>query len=672
MRTSVLLYCVLVFAFAVRVGLAGPAGAAVIEILDDSGQQLTLQAPPARVVSLVPSATEIVFAIGAGEHLAGMTYHSTRISGASGKSMVGGFFSPSAERVLALDPDLVILSSFQAEVASNLRGRVPLLVMQTRRMADAFRHMRMMGALFGREAAATRLEERNRWQLDLIARKMARIPQEQRKRVMRMMGGDPVMTPGRDSFQNDIIRAAGGIAPDFQDQGSVVPLDREAFVSFDPQVLYGCGNDRQAAESTLTQPGWNSVAAVKNRRFHSFPCDLTCRAGAHLGDFVVWLSSLLYADEFARADREVLSRKVVSLRPLDIDLDCIKKAAVKTLTLHDFENKSLVIDFRSPQTVVSTLEGQRSGILTVGNHYSPPPCWALNHAAGLQELQDQLYPVIGARREHASFLFTGANMDNLAVVKMSYREMTVYVLVTAGVCGNAVRMGTDSGNYYEPGTINMIVLTNMRLSPRAMTRAVISATEAKTAALEDLDIRSTDRPLTAAATGTGTDNMIVVQGEGTFIDNAGGHSKMGELIARAAYAGVREAILKQNGITARRDIFQRLGERKLSVAQLSPGVACDCTTGRYDLAEPAEQVLLDPAYAGFLEAAMALSDAHGRGAVQDLSLFHGWCLQTAGRIAGRDVASLEEHFSARGLPRPLAMALNAVFTGVKVKKANGD
>ncbi len=69
---------------------------------------------------------------------------------------------------------------------------------------------------------------------------------------------------------------------------------------------------------------------------------------------------------------------------------------------------------------------------------------------------------------------------------------------------------------------------------------------------------------------------------------------------------------------------------------------------------------------------MALSDAHGRGMVQDLSLFHGWCLQTAGRIAGRDVTSLEEQFSAQDLPRPLTMALNAVFTGLNLKKTNGD
>ncbi|MBR9986561.1 MAG: adenosylcobinamide amidohydrolase, partial [Desulfosarcina sp.] len=73
-------------------------------------------------------------------------------------------------------------------------------------------------------------------------------------------------------------------------------------------------------------------------------------------------------------------------------------------------------------------------------------------------------------------------------------------------------------------TINIIVLANMRLTPRAMNRAIISATEAKTAALQDLDIRSSYTPMTNPATGTGTDNIIVVQGDGTRIDNAGGHT----------------------------------------------------------------------------------------------------------------------------------------------------
>ena len=68
--------------------------------------------------------------------------------------------------------------------------------------------------------------------------------------------------------------------------------------------------------------------------------------------------------------------------------------------------------------------------------------------------------------------------------------MIVYALVTAGVQDNAVRASVDEGRFYEPGTINVIILTNMQLTPRALTRAMISATEAKSAALQDLDIRT--------------------------------------------------------------------------------------------------------------------------------------------------------------------------------------
>ncbi len=93
--------------------------------------------------------------------------------------------------------------------------------------------------------------------------------------------------------------------------------------------------------------------------------------------------------------------------------------------------------------------------------------------------------------KNTSCLITGADMDNLSVKSYSFREMTVTACVTAGVRGNALKMSKDNGGYYEPGTINIIIMSNMQLSKRAMTRAIISATEAKSAALADLDIRST-------------------------------------------------------------------------------------------------------------------------------------------------------------------------------------
>jgi len=643
------------------------AWASSVKVIEDAGNDLRFSGPPKRVVSLMPSATEIIFAIGAADHLAGITHHSTALRGAAGKAIVGGFFSPSVERIKALDPDLVIVCDFHSQAIAGMGGDVPLLVLNTRRMDDAFRHTELLGKLFHRQEQADALIAKNRRQLDLITRKVAKIPQDRRKRVMRLMGRDSIMTPGNDSFQNEMIRAAGGIAPDFGKNGSAVPVTQGEWMAFNPQVLYGCGGDRQAAEVFFSKDGWKDVDAVKQHRIYSFPCELTCRAGAHVGDFVSWLSSRIYREDFSDAGREVLPRQVIQTRPVALDLDYVDRAGIVTSIIQDFPNKSLIVDFKTPRSLVSTLEGQRSEVLAVGNHYSPPPCWALMPMGGLDPLYKNICPVIGKERSSTVLLFTGADMDNLAIKKESFKAMTVYALVTAGVRGNAVRMSRDVGNYYEPGTINMIFLTNMRLTPRAMIRAIISATEGKTAALQDLDIRSSYQPLNAAATGTGTDNIIVVSGDGPVIDNAGGHCKMGELIARTAYAGVREAIFKQNGIVGGRDIFQRLIDRHLSVSQLVSGSHCDCIGEANAFAGEIEQVLLDPRYQGFLEAAMALSDGAERETVNDFDLYENWCLDVAGYIAGRKLDRVVDHFPADAYPAPLSMALNAIFTGVAAK-----
>ena len=656
-KHQVLLFIILSF-FAVY----SPASS--IDIIDDAGHTVFLQEIPHRVVSLVPSATEIIFALDAGERVVGITHHSSGLKGAGHTAVVGGFLSPSVDRIAALEPDLVIASPLHSEIIGQVGNRCPVLVVQTRQMADACKHIRLMGKLFDKGEAAEKLVESNRRMLDHIAQKVAKIPKEKRKRVMRFMGRNEVMTPGNDSFQNEIIRAAGGIPPDFGRHGSVTAVSQDEFVGFNPQYIYGCGQDRQAMDRLLARDGWNSVDAVANLKTRTFPCGLTCRASSHLGYFVAWLSSFIYSEEFSDISNEVLPRETVNTRPVQIELEYVEKAVVATSVIHDFENKSLIVDFTSPRAVVSTLDGQRDGITTVGNHYSPPPCWALNHSSGLTELKEGILPVIGRETGSSAFLFTGADMDNLAVKKETFKEMIVYALVTAGVRGNAMRMSRDLGNYYEPGTINIIILSNMELTPRAMTRAVISVTEGKTAALQDLDIRSSYLPLTSSATGTGTDNIIVVQGDGRPIDNAGGHCKMGELVARAAYAAVREAIAKQNGIVDKRNIFERLTDRQLSVRQLVDSARGIEEAEKNRFSQAFEQLLIEPSYAGFIETAMALSDGADRGTVNDFGFFEAWCLDVAGRISGQEIDELTPYFADSPFPGPLITALNAVFTGI--------
>ena len=710
--------------------------AGAIEIKDSFGHSLALDGPAKRIVSLVPTATEVLFELGAQDLVVGITYHDATLKGATpsqvspGKSVVGGFFRPSIEKVKALDPDLIIASSLHKELVDALAcTKCQIFYYGTEGIDQGFDNIRILGKLVGKGAEAEAIIDRNRREIAHIERKVEKAvlkPEslengekeghggENRKRVIRLMGRDTIMTPGNDSFQNDLIRMAGGLPPDFGKSGSVVPVTKEEWMAFNPEVIYGCGGDREAAERFFTLDGWKDVDAVKNHQIFYFPCELTCRAATHVGYFVSWLSSMIYTKEFGNPDNFLLPAPLDSAsstassvanasgngsstmlsstpiasasngaslkdsRPIRIDLSYIESANVNTVSMFDFDNKTLMIDFKTPQTIVSTLEGERDGILTVGNHYSPPPTWGPGHYLGIETIRANILAANGKAKESTSFLITGANMDNLSVKEKSFKKMTVVAVATAGVMSNAVRMSKDIGMYYEPGTINIIIMSNMKLSRRAMTRAIISATEAKSAVLDDMDIRSTYSPLSNPATGTGTDNILVVQGAGSFIDgkeisieNAGGHSKMGELVARAVYDAVGEAVLKQNRVTASRHVFQRLKERKLSIYSLASEVVCDCMK-TYDiengtLAESVEHLLLEPRYAAFIESAFSLSDDYERGLVKDLGLFNVWCQITASEIAGKPVLEIEDLVAGEKIPTVLKTALNAVFTGALEK-----
>lgn len=651
--------------------LAGSALTASPEFVDADGRPIFLDASPQRVVSLVPAVTEILFALGVGDRVQAVTYHDTWPPEAAALPVVGGFAAPDVQRVAAVAPEVVFVSSLHQETAAALNANgIQTIALDIDSIQASDAAIRRLGEIFQRQTAAENLVDRIHADLDLVAAKVAKIPPGQHLRVMRFMGGEQVMAPGDDSFQNEMIRAAGGMPPALGQTGDVVAVTLEQWQRFNPQVVYGCGGDRQVAARLLHRPGWRDVAAVRNNRLIFFPCDLTCRCGVRTPDFVAWLASRLYAEAFARQADQVHRDAVVGERHLILDLPYVARAGIVESRIHDFVNKTLVVDFNRPMSVVSTLEGQREGVLAVGNHYWPPPCWSLGHAAGLASERHRVCRVLDRPPETTALLFTGADVDRLSVQRRSHREMTVTALVTAGVESNAQRAGCDAGRWYEPGTINILLMTNMQLSPRAMTRALVTATEAKTAALQDLDIRSGVAPH-RPATGTGTDNLIVVQGAGTAIDNAGGHSKMGQLIAEAVDAGVREAIFRQNGIAAGRPLVQRMAERGVDLWALVADAACDCAGHRGELGVALERLLLEDRYAGFIEAAMALDDARAAGRRTDLSLFDGWCRQVAAGIAGAPVPLENEAVGFPATDTALQRALAAMRAGASVRLREG-
>ncbi|MDR1607234.1 MAG: adenosylcobinamide amidohydrolase [Deltaproteobacteria bacterium] len=485
---------------------------------------------------------------------------------------------------------------------------------------------------------------------EILAQKVAKLPPEiRRKTIFIESTPDGFQVAGKGSVINSIIQKAGGLSPDGLGALEFEPLTLTLWQKLAPEVVIARTKDLAAAKKFLGQRTWRNSPAVKNNQIFDFPDGLVDVAKDHQTYFSAWLAGTLYAKEFGQSKNLVRPEAKLSSKPLKLEMPYVENATIVDSRILDFVHRSLVIRFKKPLDVISTSAGPLQDVEAVGNSYSPAPTWPIYHQGNFDTSMAKLYEVLGLNKEKASLLGTGADLNNLVVTTRKYKDLVVTTLITAGVEGNAIRAGSDEGAFVEPGTINIIVLANRRLTPGAMANAIIYVTEAKTAALWEMDIRSVQTGLENPATGTGTDSIVVVSGEGKKATWSGGHAKLGQLIAESVKAGVIEAIYKQNGKTPQRSVQKRLAERGQYCPELSP---------LFDI----------PRYQGFMEMAFSLSDAHRFGQAIDLTAFESLALIVAGEIAGKPILKLEDAPKGDKTPAPLSIALRALKTGQKNRK----
>jgi ABC-type Fe3+-hydroxamate transport system substrate-binding protein len=178
---------------------------------DATGEPLTLAASPRRIVSLVPSVTELLFVLGAGPAVAGCTVYCTEpAEGVAGKTRVGGEKNPKLEVIRELGADLVI-----ANVEENLREHVrmlrgwgiPVFVIYPRTVADGIRLVRVVGELIDRPAEGREMEARLLADLEETRRGLSgRAP----RRVFYPIWRQPWMTVGPDTYAHDMLAVCGG------------------------------------------------------------------------------------------------------------------------------------------------------------------------------------------------------------------------------------------------------------------------------------------------------------------------------------------------------------------------------------------------------------------------------------------------------------------------------
>jgi len=241
-----------------------PAGR---ELRDEIGRRVQIPREVARVVSLAPNLTEIVFALGDGNHLAGDTDFCDYPAEAVQKPHVGGPVNPNLEEIVSLMPDLVLATkSINRRETVNALDRIglPVYVTDPHSVGDMITSVEHLGNALGMEKSAATLAEGLRGRLSDIDRRLAGVTP---RRVLFVVWTDPLISVGRDTFIADALRRAGGLSV-VGTKAEWPHVSMEEIIRLQPEVLVfasaHAGDTQRDIDTLRARPGWKNLEAMQH------------------------------------------------------------------------------------------------------------------------------------------------------------------------------------------------------------------------------------------------------------------------------------------------------------------------------------------------------------------------------------------------------------------------
>ena len=282
--------------------MASKDGAFPVTVTDDLGRKVTIKAEPQRIISLAPSNTEVLFFLGLGDRVVGVTTYCDYPEAAKVIPKIGGFKDPSLEKVVALKPDLVFATGMHAQLIKQLEDAgLTVLVIKPNTIDGIFNSFKTIAKAAGEENKAAALTKGLQDRVDAVNKKIATIPDNQRPAVYYEMWYEPLMSVGKNTLISETIKLAGGksITADLAEQ--YPQISEEVIIEKNPDVLinsYGHDAKKVTPEEIAARKGWNELSFVKNNRIYTIESDCLTIAGPRIVDGLEKMAQCLYPDLF--------------------------------------------------------------------------------------------------------------------------------------------------------------------------------------------------------------------------------------------------------------------------------------------------------------------------------------------------------------------------------------
>ena len=277
--------------------------AAVASVGLDFSRAARAQSHPQRIISIIPSTTEMLFAMGVGSRVIGVGNFDRYPPEALTRTKVGGLIDPDVERIIALKPDLVVVYGTQTDLRTQLeRAKIPMFLYQHAGLADITTTIRELGTRVGSAKEGDALADRIEADIADVRKRVAGRP---RPRTLLVFGRDSetlrgIYASGAVGFLHDMLEAAGGTNVFADVTRQSIQATSELAVARAPDVIIEIGIDT-ASTSARNLRAWDSlpsIPAVRNKRIYELRGDGMMNPGPRIGASVRRMAEVLHPEAF--------------------------------------------------------------------------------------------------------------------------------------------------------------------------------------------------------------------------------------------------------------------------------------------------------------------------------------------------------------------------------------
>lgn len=272
-------------------------------IIDGLGRSIMIEKTPQKIVSLSPSNTEILFALGLDDKVVGVTEYCNYPQAAATKPKVGGFSTVDIEKVVSLNPDLVLASRIHSKTVIPTLEKLGLTVvaLTPTSLPEVLDSITLTGKITGQNKEAEELVNNLRSRIEAVTDKTQTLSPNQIPRIFYITWHDPLMTAGTETLADNVIRNAGGQNIAFDISGDKA-IDLETVIYRDPQVIIvsigmGTGEDLPW-QYVQTEPRLKNTQALSNDNVYKIDGDLIHRPGPRIVDALEQMAHFIHPELF--------------------------------------------------------------------------------------------------------------------------------------------------------------------------------------------------------------------------------------------------------------------------------------------------------------------------------------------------------------------------------------